>query len=75
MKRHARTLLLIAAAIIGTAFTFQTQTAPRVEWEYRVYSTAQDEKLLNLMGAQGWELFMVREQGRGDALFYFKRQK
>ncbi|MEM7143888.1 MAG: hypothetical protein AAF591_02055 [Verrucomicrobiota bacterium] len=36
---------------------------------------AQSEDTLNLLGAKGWELVAVRNDGSSEPVFYFKRPK
>lgn len=44
-----------------------------MNWEYKVLDWWQNEKDLNEMGKQGWELAAVRTRLDGHAIFYFKR--
>lgn len=55
MKRILITLAL-AIGILSTAGWIQSQPKPQT-WEYKtVTGKAYDEKKLNLLGAEGWEL-------------------
>ena len=44
-------------------------------WEYKVEEKCFDEKLINLMGATGWELAGFSETDRGAWHCIFKRPK
>lgn len=70
----AAALLLCAAG--WTAYA-QRGRAKRGAWTYKAVtaSTVQpDEKALNELGAQGWELVGVTEVG-GTTFYFFKRPK
>lgn len=73
-----RILLLIGVGLIAflmfmgsTAFVRSSSTA----WEYKVELNNWDEKRLNDLGAEGWELVAV-DSSRGDYIRVFlKRRK
>lgn len=71
-----RTLLAIALLILSCLLfigsTYQTTPA----WEYRIEKDA-DEKRLNQVGAEGWELVTL-DRGTGSlsrSMFVFKRRR
>ncbi|MCU1266283.1 MAG: hypothetical protein JWM21_2601 [Acidobacteria bacterium] len=62
---------LIALLIFATAFVQSNRTA----WEYKVLAVSWDEKDLNTLGGDGWELVAV-DASRGDySRAFFKRRK
>jgi lipopolysaccharide export system protein LptC len=70
----AAALLLCAAGWTGSA---QRQTSP-TSWEYKStpasYYGRPDDRLLNELGAQGWELIGVNQDG-SVTYYFFKRPK
>jgi hypothetical protein len=74
----ARILLLVGVGLISllmfvssTGFVQSKQTV----WEYKVLEANWDEKQLNNLGAEGWELVAV-DAARGDYIrAFFKRRK
>jgi len=58
----------------------QGQSTPRIVWEYKIIfdGNANNEKKLNELGAQGWELAGIRVTVDGQTTgghYYFKRPK
>ncbi|HSB11211.1 MAG TPA: hypothetical protein VLM38_17110 [Blastocatellia bacterium] len=79
-------LSLVALLLICFVFALPNQvghgqSSPRIEWEYKISfdANANNEKRLNELGTQGWELVGVRTtvfngQTTGGH-YYFKRAK
>ena len=50
------------------------QTTPTVKWEYKIVSASNEEKKLNAMGADGWELVWVQKSVADFHDLYLKRK-
>ena len=84
MKREGRpkfAALVSAAVLLAGLFAAgigrgSSATAPQT-WEYKVESKCFDEKRLNALGSQGWELagFSISDAGVGGWHCILKRQK
>jgi hypothetical protein len=79
---------LFVAAFLLTCFIFALpnrvgygQSTPRIVWEYKIIfdANANNEKKLNELGTQGWELVGIRatvfDGQTTGAHYYFKRAK
>jgi hypothetical protein len=66
-----RNILLVATLILCLGFTFQSKPT---QWEYKIVS---DSKVLNKLGAEGWELVSIKDNVAGGTSFrtdyYLKR--
>lgn len=68
-------VVILACAVCWTAFA-QKQTSSLKTWEYKAVNQGSpypDEKELNALGAQGWELVSVVETN--GQYYLFKRAK
>lgn len=63
-------LMLVVLSLSTIAFTQNSTT-----WEYRIEQKCFDEKRINELGADGWELAGFDEQERGGWHCIFKRRK
>lgn len=89
MKRVRQWLLMVvviamAGLILSWTGYAQKQGAAKIQWEYKVVfvddaqgsKISETEKMLNDLGAQGWELVQYRPLSAELAgSFHFKRQK
>lgn len=70
---------LLALVLVGLYLVnSKSQAASTVTWEYKIESKCSDEKKLNALGAEGWELtgFAISESGLGgNWRCVFKRAK
>lgn len=65
-------LLLVSLLCVG----FARQSRPQIQWEYKIEKDA-DEKRLNQLGAEGWELVTL-DRGTGSlsrSMFVLKRAR
>ncbi|HXG92156.1 MAG TPA: hypothetical protein VNN73_07260 [Blastocatellia bacterium] len=83
MRSRFYLLLLALAIVLASAFNWSEhgQTTSRTVYEYKVMfdANANNEKKLNEMATQGWELVAIRTvvfQGNDTGgYYYFKRAK
>lgn len=87
MKKRLRLILLatvLLLTVVGWTSYGQRQRATQTNWEYKVVfapgARAMTEKMLNDLGAQGWELVtfqQINQEGVtiGAGNYYFKRVK
>ena len=67
---------LALATFFGWTAYAQKSKAPNKTWEYKVVRMCPDEKSLNELGAQGWELVSSEPTTRfACPALYFKRAK
>lgn len=66
--------LLALSLIIGILFT-AGWVQPTQQWEYKTEDRCFDEKRINALGLEGWELAGFSETDRGAWHCVFKRQK
>ena len=67
--------LLAAALLLASLFALGFQSRP-AQWEYKIEKDA-DERRLNLLGSEGWELVTL-DRGSGAmsrSMFVFKRAR
>jgi hypothetical protein len=82
MKSNLSMVLVLAIALFTLVWNVRgrTQSSLSPIWEYKVLSTG-DEKKINELAAQRYELFMVSPSGtsggtsHGDPHLYFRRPK
>ena len=73
--------LLALVCLFGGSVGAQKQSASKIVWEYKVLNyTCADDKKLNDLGEQGWELVSVETHTRSGGSYdcpnlYFKRMK
>ena len=64
--------LIASVVFVGATGYGQRQVPQRTKWEYKMVNTVNNDKDLNDLGAEGWELTGVSDEpGR----LYFKRPK
>lgn len=72
-------LVVVALSIAAWTVQAQKQNAARQQWEYKVINIYQNnaDKILDDLGAEGWELVAVQPSSDATAkgLYHFKRQK
>jgi len=56
-------------------FTLSAIPQSKTQWEYKTEEKCSDEKRLNALGAEGWEMSGFAETDRGAWHCVFKRQK
>jgi len=72
-KWYGSTLLFALLLLVGFNAFGQKKNQPKVTWEYKVTGApGSAEEKLNQLGAQGWELVSVDQDG---TVFYLKRAK
>ena len=75
MRSWIIVVILAAVVLVAAGFTYQTQ---RPTYEYKFVQMKLDFKKTDLalseLGAQGWEVIAVTDEG-GIANFYLKRTK
>ncbi len=80
-KAYLLAFFLIFALLAAFGSKGESQTASPVTWEYKIVHSGGpiDEKKLDELGAQGWEMTGVRTNVfRSDtlnAIYYFKRPR
>ena len=76
MRRLNIAALIVAVVLVAAGFTYQARE--RVTWEYKFVQMKLDFKkteiALSDLGAQGWEVIAVTDDG-GIANFYLKRSR
>jgi hypothetical protein len=73
MKNRLLLIALLVASIFCAAFAYQSERRAQ-RWEYKIEKDA-DEKRLNQLGAEGWELVTL-DRGSGSlsrSMFVLKR--
>lgn len=71
MKTFLIICLLLLTVIVATGGNQQPQKA----WEYKTEDRCFDEKRINALGAEGWDMAGFSETDRGAWHCVFKRQK
>jgi hypothetical protein len=74
MRRSLLTLAIVVGILVTSGWAQQS----RVTWEYKTEGKCSDEKRINALGAEGWELagFTSTESGLGgNWRCIFKRPK
>jgi hypothetical protein len=71
MKRIFITLALVLSVLTVSA----TQQSKPQQWEYKTEDKCFDDKRLNGLGSEGWELAGMTESGMGGRHCIFKRIK
>jgi len=80
VKRYALAVALLAACVIGLLLYHQparviaAAEAAKQKWEYKS-ATALEDKDLNRLGDEGWELVAVTVDKGGGYYYFFKRAK
>lgn len=69
-----KTLPIILIALSLLTVSANTQQKPQ-QWEYKTEDRCFDEKRINALGAEGWEIAGFSETGRGAWHCVFKRVK
>jgi len=84
MKSKTHWILILVATICFCVFGWiqRGQSSSSPAWEYKIMqfgpTIPQDrERMLNELGAQGWELALFQNDGgqTGSGYYYFKRAK
>jgi hypothetical protein len=73
-KWYGPALLFAMLFLVGWTTFGQKKNQPKVTWEYKRvgHATETGEPELNQLGAQGWELVAVDQEG---TVFYLKRPR
>lgn len=74
MKNRTLLIALILASLLCAGFAFQAQTRPQFEYKFE---QAPNEKKVNALAGEGWELVAIESAGAGriTPTYVFKRQK
>lgn len=72
MRRTLLTLALVLSILTVSAVTQQPKPQ---RWEYKTEDRCFDEKRINTLGSEGWELAGFSETDRGAWHCVFKRAK
>lgn len=77
MKHRLTTVALLIALCVSLYFVnSKSYAAPAPQtWEYKIEEKCFDEKRINGLGAEGWELAGYNEGDRGGWHCIFKRPK
>ena len=80
-KTHLIVILIVLTllGLVGWTASGQRRKVSQDMWEYRIVYTNDPEKILNELGAQGWELVTVQpiqDEYKGcSGAYYLKRAK
>jgi len=80
-SRKRRALILVCLALLSLVVILQWsnggKASARATWEYKTADKAMDERDLNQLGLEGWELVIMipAESNRSNGNWIFKRPK